>query len=122
MINNRIGLHNYTLPIKINISNSSISSDFRSHNSIIYKVTIASHSTKGIWPVYCTYHSMKKYMTYVIALIIALSTISCYTSKQHPHSHLPPGQAKKVYGDKSAKRHAPGQQKKKHKKTRHHKH
>jgi len=30
---------------------------------------------------------------------------------------LPPGKAKKVYGDKSAKRHAPGQKKKKYKKA-----
>lgn len=36
---------------------------------------------------------------------------SCYVGGRH--SHLPPGQAKKVYGEKSAKRFAPGQQKKK---------
>lgn len=43
--------------------------------------------------------------------------------KKHPkaharydkHKHLPPGQHKKVHGDKSAKKYAPGQQKKKHK-------
>jgi len=36
---------------------------------------------------------------------------------------MPPGKAKKIYGDKSAKRHAPGQKKKKYKKGRgHYKH
>ena len=56
---------------------------------------------------------MKKYITFLLAAIVTLSFVtSCYTSSRHPHGHLPPGKAKKVYGDKSAKRHAPGQQKK----------
>jgi len=33
-------------------------------------------------------------------------------SNPSTHSNLPPGQAKKIYGDQSAKSHAPGQQKK----------
>ena len=66
---------------------------------------------------------MKKYITYLIAIIIAVSATSCYTSSRYPHGHLPPGKAKKIYGDKSAKRYAPGQRKKKYKKPKHqHKH
>ena len=51
--------------------------------------------------------------------MIVLSLSSCYTHR-HPHGHVPPGKAKKIYGSKSAKRHAPGQKKKRHKKGRHH--
>lgn len=51
---------------------------------------------------------------FIIMLLFAIS--SCY-SHRHPHGHLPPGKAKKIYGDKSAKRHAPGQKKKKYKKA-----
>jgi len=63
---------------------------------------------------------------------LAVSVISCRSSKSKngsvvvagkrpasTHSstgHLPPGQAKKLNGDKSAKAYAPGQQKKKNKK------
>ncbi|SEG24194.1 hypothetical protein SAMN05421877_10625 [Sphingobacterium lactis] len=43
---------------------------------------------------------------------MAFSVTACYTS--HPHG-MPPGQAKKRYGGKSAKHYAPGQQKKKYK-------
>lgn len=53
--------------------------------------------------------------TWMVLLLFALS--SCY-SHRHPHGHMPPGKAKKIYGDKSAKRHAPGQKKKKYKKGR----
>ena len=63
---------------------------------------------------------MKRYITYLLAAVIAISVTSCYTSGRYPHGHLPPGQAKKVYGDKSAKRHAPSQKKKKSKKAKHH--
>ncbi|MBD1428921.1 quinol oxidase subunit 4 [Sphingobacterium litopenaei] len=68
---------------------------------------------------------MKRFITYALVAIIALSVTSCYTNGRHAHGHLPPGQAKKIYGDKSAKRHAPGQKKKnnkKSKKPKHHKH
>lgn len=63
---------------------------------------------------------MKKYITYILAIVLITSVSSCYTHRGHPHGHLPPGKAKKVYGDKSAKSHAPGQKKKKVKKSRHH--
>lgn len=36
-----------------------------------------------------------------------------YDTRYENHRSLPPGQHKKVHGDKSAKRYAPGQQKKK---------
>lgn len=68
---------------------------------------------------------MKKYITYLMVALFAITATSCYTSR-YPHGHLPPGQAKKVYGGKSAKRYAPGQQKKKYKKhknnRKHHRH
>lgn len=65
---------------------------------------------------------MKRFITYLVAAIITLSVSSCYTNSRYPHGHLPPGKAKKVYGDKSAKRHAPGQKKKHKKGKKHHKH
>lgn len=67
---------------------------------------------------------MKRYITLVLVAVFALTVTSCYTSGRYPHGQLPPGKAKKVYGDKSAKRHAPGQKKKhkKNKKSKHHKH
>lgn len=44
---------------------------------------------------------------------------SCVTKKHHhpgpPHKEIPPGHAKKIHGDKSAKDHAPGHNKHKHK-------
>lgn len=65
---------------------------------------------------------MKKILGLLLILTTIISLSACYT---HGHRHggkLPPGQAKKIYGDKSAKRHAPGQKKKKHKqKRKHHK-
>ena len=49
-----------------------------------------------------------------------------YDTRYDNHRSLPPGQHKKVHGDKSAKRYAPGQQKKNngnyYKKKGHHKH
>ena len=67
---------------------------------------------------------MKRYITLVLVAVFTLTVTSCYTSGRYPHGHLPPGKAKKVYGEKSAKRHAPGQKKKhkKNKKSKHHKH
>jgi len=62
----------------------------------------------------------------ITILVVAFSAgfISCKTtvSARHPKSAtiasqpLPPGQAKKLTGEKSAKKYAPGQQKKKKKK------
>ena len=53
----------------------------------------------------------------LVLLFLVLSVVSCSTHvhTQHPaHSgkKIPPGQAKKMNGDKSAKAYAPGQQKK----------
>ncbi|MBS7253174.1 hypothetical protein [Flavobacterium branchiicola] len=55
----------------------------------------------------------------LVLLFLILSVVSCST---HTHTHtytpapsgkkIPPGQAKKMNGDKSAKAYAPGQQKK----------
>lgn len=54
---------------------------------------------------------MKRYLSILLVGVFLLFGISsCYT--HHRHGHIPPGKAKKVYGDKSAKRYAPGQQKK----------
>lgn len=62
-----------------------------------------------------------KYTKYIIIvmviLFVVISAISCST---HTHTYtpapsgkkIPPGQAKKMNGDKSAKAYAPGQQKK----------
>ncbi|SHG20297.1 MULTISPECIES: hypothetical protein [Flavobacterium] len=53
----------------------------------------------------------------LVLLFLVLSVISCSTHT-HTHTHttsgkkIPPGQAKKMNGDKSAKAYAPGQQKK----------
>jgi hypothetical protein len=49
----------------------------------------------------------------MVILFVAISVLSCTA---HVHStgngKIPPGQAKKMTGDKSAKAYAPGQQKK----------
>jgi hypothetical protein len=51
----------------------------------------------------------------MVILFVMLSVLSCST---HTHTHssgpgkIPPGQAKKMSGSKSAKTYAPGQQKK----------
>ncbi|KAF2338985.1 MULTISPECIES: hypothetical protein [Flavobacterium] len=53
----------------------------------------------------------------LVLVFLVLSVISCSTHT-HTHTHttsgkkIPPGQAKKMNGDKSAKAYAPGQQKK----------
>ncbi len=57
---------------------------------------------------------MKRIIGLVMVVVLALTAASCYSHRHHPHG-MPPGQAKKVYGKKSAKQFAPGQQKKKHK-------
>jgi hypothetical protein len=55
--------------------------------------------------------SMKRIVLSTAVLLIITGS-SC-THHSHPHNGgLPPGQAKKVYGTKSAKPFAPGQQKK----------
>lgn len=57
---------------------------------------------------------MKRFLGFLAIVALLFTITSCYTHG-HPHGHLPPGKAKKIYGDKSAKRHAPGQKKKRHK-------
>ncbi|MFC5682154.1 hypothetical protein ACYE2N_10175 [Flavobacterium sp. MAHUQ-51] len=60
---------------------------------------------------------MKKYSKYIAILLILLflitSLISCgvYYNKSNPSGKIPPGQAKKMTGSKSAKYYAPGQNK-----------
>jgi hypothetical protein len=67
------------------------------------------------------------YKVFVLALVVLVAsscrsrkaTVKAPTKIYYPKSRqathrLPPGQAKKVNGDKSAKAYAPGQQKKKH--------
>lgn len=57
-----------------------------------------------------------KYLLAIFIVIIGISFSSCAT---HVHMHhkpnkvktIPPGQAKKITGEKSAKRHAPGHNK-----------
>jgi hypothetical protein len=61
---------------------------------------------------------MKRTLLLVLSVVIAVSMSACY-STHHGHSHgrgpkkMPPGQAKKYYGEQSARDFAPGQQKKK---------
>lgn len=65
---------------------------------------------------------------FITLLLISFSTTltSCVvhspSKNRHHSSKMPPGQHKKVHGDRSAKRYAPGQQKKQYKKQnkRHH--
>lgn len=50
----------------------------------------------------------------LVLLFLVLSVLSCSTHTSSSSSgKVPPGQAKKMNGDKSAKAYAPGQQKKK---------
>jgi hypothetical protein len=58
------------------------------------------------------------YLVFVLAMIVMVGS-SCHRRvvvvKNNPASHrLPPGQAKKMTGSKSARAYAPGQQKKHH--------
>ncbi|OXA76042.1 hypothetical protein [Flavobacterium frigidimaris] len=48
----------------------------------------------------------------MVILFVALSVISCSTHTHTSSGKIPPGQAKKMSGSKSAKAYAPGQQKK----------
>lgn len=53
----------------------------------------------------------------MVILFVAISVVSCSThvhsSSNNGNTKIPPGQAKKMSGSKSAKAYAPGQQKKK---------
>ncbi len=64
--------------------------------------------------------SLKPHFTIFLlfSLVMSLGFTSCVVHTHHPRravvvkqKRMPPGQAKKIYGDKSAKRHAPGQNK-----------
>ncbi|TGD58510.1 hypothetical protein [Flavobacterium humi] len=57
----------------------------------------------------------------VTFLVASLGLTSCVVHEHHPHRHrtvivkekrIPPGQAKKRHGDRSARDHAPGHRKK----------
>lgn len=52
----------------------------------------------------------------ILVILFALSTSNCHVQMGTPRTHhkvkrIPPGQAKKINGDKSAKKYAPGQNK-----------
>lgn len=66
---------------------------------------------------------MKKYISMILAALVLVTMGSCY-SNHHYHGRrgMPPGQAKKYYGEKSAKKFAPGQMKKHGKRGGKHKH
>lgn len=50
----------------------------------------------------------------MVVLFVVVSVVGCSTHVHHSGSgKIPPGQAKKMSGSKSAKAYAPGQQKKK---------
>lgn len=64
---------------------------------------------------------MKRTLALVLSAVMMISMSACYTTHHsHGHGHgrgpkrMPPGQAKKYYGERSAREFAPGQQKKKH--------
>jgi len=51
----------------------------------------------------------------MVALFVVISVVSCSThvhNSSNSNKKIPPGQAKKMSGSKSAKAYAPGQQKK----------
>jgi hypothetical protein len=55
------------------------------------------------------------FMKFLFILFISFSLTSCVTVNQNQKpKRIPPGQAKKMTGSKSARPYAPGQQKKKH--------
>ncbi|WP_336834032.1 quinol oxidase subunit 4 [Sphingobacterium siyangense] len=59
---------------------------------------------------------MKRTLLLVLSVVIAVSMSACYSTHHHGRGpkKMPPGQAKKYYGEQSARDFAPGQQKKKH--------
>ncbi|HSR59488.1 MAG TPA: hypothetical protein VLL47_01980 [Robiginitalea sp.] len=54
---------------------------------------------------------MKKVL--LLSLLACFALTSCKSVHTNAHGDLPPGQAKKITGEKSAKNYAPGQQKNK---------
>lgn len=66
-----------------------------------------------MWALSLIYHCKKQLMKriFMISMVTAIIFSSC-TYHVHPNGKpLPPGQAKKITGSKSAKPYAPGQQK-----------
>ncbi|UIR55703.1 quinol oxidase subunit 4 [Sphingobacterium sp. SRCM116780] len=59
---------------------------------------------------------MRKYITMLLAAAVLISFNACHSTHQVGSNgkRMPPGQAKKYYGEKSAKEFAPGQVKKRH--------
>lgn len=60
---------------------------------------------------------IKLILVLLVVVMTGITASSCRSTRVYPkpgvgNSGLPPGQAKKIYGDKSAKKYAPGQQKK----------
>lgn len=62
------------------------------------------------------YAIVKRLLYTVLVFTLALGFSNCTVRHTHHHKtvvvkkkKLPPGHAKKIHGDKSAKRHAPGQ-------------
>lgn len=62
-----------------------------------------------------------KRIVYALSILLCLSFLYSCASHSHGRSNrgLPPGQAKKIYGTKSAKPFAPGQRNKKQKAKKH---
>lgn len=61
---------------------------------------------------------------FILLLAFSATLTSCVVHRNTHHTerrNLPPGQEKKLRGDRSAKRYAPGQQKKQYKQKKHHK-
>jgi hypothetical protein len=55
---------------------------------------------------------IRNYLTLIIVCILASCSNRTIVVNHPHHGHVPPGQAKKMTGSKSAKPYAPGQQKK----------
>jgi hypothetical protein len=57
----------------------------------------------------------KRTMQWLLLILMTLSMINCTVHHTHHHTtkvkKMPPGQAKKISGEKSAKKHAPGHNK-----------
>ena len=59
----------------------------------------------------------------LLLLVFSANLTSCVvrqSNRHHREQKIPPGQHKKIHGDRSAKRYAPGQQKKQYKKANKH--
>lgn len=55
---------------------------------------------------------MNKVVWIFAVLALVYGATGCVSVKQNANGEVPPGQMKKVTGEKSAKKYAPGQQKK----------